>query len=82
LNDAILRDAGNLSPQPTYTVGYGSSPNGPFNGSSAPITGGGYVQVTVNWTFSTITNYPGVPRTSTLSRSSIMQVAPVTPNFP
>ena len=82
LNDAILRDAGNLSPQPTYTVAYGSSPNGPFTNSAAPGTGGGYVQVTVNWTFTTITNYPGIPQTSTLSRSSIMQVAPVTPNFP
>jgi Flp pilus assembly protein TadG len=82
LSDAVLRDAGNLSPTPTYTVYYGDSPNGPFTSTAGPANGGGYVQVTVYWTFQTITNYPGVPQTSTLARSSIMQVAPVTPNFP
>jgi Flp pilus assembly protein TadG len=81
LNDAILRDAGNLSPAPTYTVSYGSSPNGPFTLSTAPSSGG-YVQVTVNWTFHTITSYPGVPSNVALARSCVMEMAPATPTFP
>ena len=81
LSDAVLRDAGNLSPAPTYTVYYGNSPNGPFTQTDAPASGG-YVQVTVNWTFHTITDYPGVPSTVGLSRSCIMEMAPATPNFP
>ena len=81
LNDAILRDAGNLSPAPTYTVFYGSSPTGPFNQTTAPSSGG-YVQVTVNWTFQTITNYPGVPSSVALSRSCVMEMSPATPSFP
>lgn len=81
LNDAVLSDASNLSPAPTYTVGYSSSSSGPFTQSLPPANGGGYVQVTVNWTFHSITNYPGVPSTVSLSRSSIMQVAPAMPSF-
>ncbi|HBI41381.1 MAG TPA: hypothetical protein DDY78_00805 [Planctomycetales bacterium] len=81
LNDAILRDAGNLSPTPTYTVYYGSSPNGPFTQTTEPSRGG-YVQVTVNWTFHTITGYPGVPSNVSLARSCVMEIAPATPTFP
>ncbi len=81
LDDAVLRDAGNLSPTPTYTVYYGSSPDGPFTSTTAPASGG-YVQVTVDWTFQTITNYPGVPSQVGLSRTAIMEMAPATPNFP
>ena len=81
VNDAILRDASNLSPAPTYTVSYGTSPNGPFNQTVAPASGG-YVQVTVYWTFQTITNYPGVPSNVSLARSSIMQMSPAMPTFP
>jgi Flp pilus assembly protein TadG len=80
LDDAVLRDAGNLSPTPTYTVGYGSSPDGPFTDSTG--TSNSYVQVTVTWTFQSITNYPGVPSTVTLTRSSVMKVAPAMPTFP
>ena len=81
MDDAVLRDASSLSPAPTYTVRYDNSPSGPFTQTTAPASGG-YVQVTVNWTFQTITNYPGVPSTVALSRSSIMEMAPATPNFP
>jgi Flp pilus assembly protein TadG len=80
INDAVLRDAGNLSPTPTYQVAYSTSPDGPFNLTSAP-SGSAYVQVTVNWTFQTITNYPGVPSTLNLSRTTVMQVAPAMPSF-
>jgi Flp pilus assembly protein TadG len=80
LNDAITRDASTLSPAPTYTVGYGSSSNGPFTSSTS--TSDGYVQVTVTWTFNTITNYPGIPSTVVLTRGSIMKVSPAMPTFP
>ncbi|MFL5242309.1 MAG: TadE/TadG family type IV pilus assembly protein [Gemmataceae bacterium] len=81
VNDAIMRDASNLSPAPTYTVFYGTSPTGPFTLTSAPSSSG-YVQVTVNWTFNLITNYPAFSSSYTLSRSCIMEMAPATPTFP
>jgi Flp pilus assembly protein TadG len=80
LNDAILRDAGNLSPAPTYQVMYGTSTAGPFDQSTKP-TGDCYVQVTVNWTFTSLTNFPLLPSTVTLSRSAVMEVAPAMPTF-
>jgi Flp pilus assembly protein TadG len=80
LNDAVLRDASNLSPAPTYTVRYAVSANGPFTLTEEP-TAGGYVQVTVNWQFQSITRFPGVPATVNLSRSAVMEVAPAMPNF-
>jgi Flp pilus assembly protein TadG len=80
ISDAVTRDAGNLSATPTYSVAYSSSPSGPFNLTTEPSTTA-YLQVTVSWTFQTITHYPGVPQTVNLSRSSIMQVAPAMPQF-
>jgi Flp pilus assembly protein TadG len=79
LDDAIMRDASNLSPAPTYTVNYASTQTGPFTDTSKPASG--YVQVTVTWTFSSITNFPGIPSTVSLSRSAIMRIAPAMPNF-
>jgi Flp pilus assembly protein TadG len=38
-----------------------------------------YVKVTVSMTFTTVTDFPGVPRTSNLSRSTEMRVCPKTP---
>jgi Flp pilus assembly protein TadG len=82
LADAVTRDAGDLSPTPTWTVGYGTSPSGPFTASSSSATnGGGYVQVTVNWTMTSLTSLPGIPSTVTVSRSCVMQIAPAEPNF-
>jgi Flp pilus assembly protein TadG len=80
LDDAVLRDASNLSPQPTYQVGYSSSSDGPFT-STPPSGGGGYAQVTVTWTFNSLTNYPGIPSSVALTRSCTMQVAPAMPSF-
>jgi hypothetical protein len=80
LDDAVLRDASNLSPTPTYTVNYGSSPNGPFTSSTKPASG--YVQITVNWTFYTLTGLPGIPSSTQLSSSSVMEIAPALPTFP
>ena len=81
LGDAVLRDASNLSPAPTYTVGYANSPSGPFTQNAPPANGGGYVQVTVSWTFHSLTNYPGIPTSVSMTRTAVMQVAPAMPSF-
>jgi Flp pilus assembly protein TadG len=86
LSDAVLRDAGNLidpnnsSSAPTWTVGYSTSSTGPFTDTTS--VAGGYVQLTVTWTFQSITSLPGIPSTVQLNRSCIMQVAPAMPTFP
>jgi hypothetical protein len=78
---AALADAGDMNPTPNVTVGYDASSTGTFT-SSTPIRPG-YVQVTVTWTFQTVTSYPGIASTWNLSQSEIMEMAPVTPsNFP
>lgn len=79
LNDAITRDASDLNPTPTYTVYYSTSPTGPFTLTTPPVSG--YVQVTVNWTFNMITSYPAVPNSINISRSCIMELAPIEPQF-
>jgi len=80
LDDAILRDAGNLSPAPTYEVKYGAASQGPFDQTTEPSSGG-YVQVKVKWTFQSITNFPGVPSTVNLERTAVMEIAPDMPRF-
>jgi Flp pilus assembly protein TadG len=69
LQTAALADAGDLSPPPTVT-----SVNG------VDSAGNPYVDVTVSWTFQTITNYPGVPSQTVLTRTVRAQVAPNLPN--
>lgn len=65
---AAARDAANLdSTQLTVTSSTDSA--------TAPT----YVIVTVTYPFSTITNYPGITRTTTLSRTIRMTVTPLTP---
>ena len=64
---AALADASNLSPQPTVSSPY-YSPDGT------------YVQVTVTYPFTTITNYPGLPNPINLTRMVQMSMAPATPN--
>ena len=81
LDDAILRDASNLSPAPTYTVNYDTNLNGQFSQKTKPI-GQGYVKVTVNWTFNSITNYPFIPSSVNLTRTCIMEISPAEPTFP
>ena len=41
-----------------------------------------WVEVEVSYTFTTFTNYPGLPHTTTLTRKVRTQVVPATPNFP
>jgi Flp pilus assembly protein TadG len=69
VQQAALADTTNLSPQPTVS-----------STSGADGAGNPYVEVTVAWTFSTITNYPGVDAPVKISRTVRMRVAPTTPN--
>jgi len=69
IQNAALADASNLSPAPTI-----SSTNG-SDSSSNP-----YVEVTVTYPFTTIVNYPGIPHTTTISRTVRMRVAATVPN--
>jgi Flp pilus assembly protein TadG len=69
IQNAALADASNLSPTPTVTSTTGTNSDG------------NYVQVTVTWTFQTITNYPGIPSTITLTRTVQMRVSPRVPDF-
>jgi Flp pilus assembly protein TadG len=67
-SDAALADASNLSPAPTVT-----------STSGTDSSGQAYVTVTVTWTFHTLTSYPGIPSSTTLSRSVRVNVAPAAP---
>jgi Flp pilus assembly protein TadG len=80
--DAITQDANDfnpdLDPNKNMTVMYSATPGGPYT-SSTPIANG-YVQVTVNWQFNSVTNFPGLPATVNLTRSVEMQMCPILPN--
>lgn len=66
---AALADAVNLSPQPTVSSTTGTDSNG-----------NPYVDVTVVYPFTTISNYPGLSNPINLTRTVRMRVAPATPN--
>jgi Flp pilus assembly protein TadG len=71
LQEAALADASNLNdPSNPATV---SSANG------VSAAGDAYVEVTVSYTFRSITNYPGIPTVFPLSRKVRMAVAPPNP---
>jgi Flp pilus assembly protein TadG len=65
---AALADATNLSPPPTITTNSGTD-----------AAGNPYVEVTASGTFSTVTGYPGIPRTVNLSRTVRMRTPPAIP---
>ena len=69
VQQAALADASNISPTPTVSSTGGTD-----------TQGNTYVAVTVAYTFKTIVNYPGIPATTTLSRTVQMRVAPMLPN--
>jgi Flp pilus assembly protein TadG len=48
--------------------------------ASETVDGKPGVRVTVNVTFTTITNLPGVPKTENLTRSVCMRMIPITPD--
>src|SRR5262249_40545307 len=66
---AAQAEAPNLSPAPSVSSASGT------DGDSNP-----YVEVTVTWSFQTLTNYPGVPSTVTVSRTVRVRKAPTVPN--
>jgi len=72
-NDAAIKavvnkDLTDTSPTPTITITR-------YVGSD----GFTYIQVKIEQTFTTVTKFPGVPSTSTLSRTTDMRVKPTTP---
>ena len=68
LKEAALAEAANVQPVPTV-----SSKNG-TDAKGAP-----YVEVTVSYAFKTITNYPIIPSSFTVSRTVRMHVASMLP---
>jgi Flp pilus assembly protein TadG len=66
---AALADAGDLQPQPTV-----ASTSGTDN------AGNSYVEVTVVYPFSTISNYPGLTNPINLTRTVRMRVVAAAPN--
>jgi hypothetical protein len=65
---AALADAPDLQPQPTVTTAAG-----------VDEAGNPYVDVTVNWTFPTVTSYPLIGSSVELSRTVRARVAPAAP---
>lgn len=68
LASAALADAPNLNPAPTVT-----STSGTDN------SGNSYVAVSVTFPFQTISNFPGVPTTTSIVRTVQMDIAPSLP---
>jgi Flp pilus assembly protein TadG len=68
LTSATLADAPNINPSPTVTS---------TNGTDS--SGNSYVAVSVTMPFQTITNFPGVPKTTTIVRTVQMNLAPNLP---
>jgi Flp pilus assembly protein TadG len=66
---AALQDATNLTPSPTVSSTTGTD-----------SAGFPYIDVTVSWTFQSITNYVGVPASVNLTRTVRMRIIPAVPN--
>jgi Flp pilus assembly protein TadG len=64
---AAQADAGGLSPLPSITSTTGSA-------TDSKSVSYNYVQVTSSYTFNTISTYPGIPSSLTLSRTVRMEV--------
>jgi Flp pilus assembly protein TadG len=69
ITNAALADTTDIQPSPTVSSATGTGSDG-----------NPYVQVTVQWTFQTLTSYPGIPQSVPLQRVVRMRVAPTTPN--
>ena len=68
IQDAALADAPNLTPQPTVTSASGTDANGRS-----------YVDCTVSYAFQTLTNFPGVPHSTAVTRTVRVYQAPQVP---
>jgi len=64
VTQAALGETSNLSPDPVVTS----------------TDDGTYITVKVQWTFHTVTNYPGMPSSTDLTRQTIMRKAPLVPS--
>jgi Flp pilus assembly protein TadG len=71
VSQAALADATDLVPQPTVTSSSGTDANGHA-----------YVDCTVTYNFQTITNLPGVPKTTTVQRTVRMYLTQAVPTVP
>jgi Flp pilus assembly protein TadG len=82
--DAAMADAPNMTPAPALTIRYGASASGPFDLAAPPIDQyglqTGYVRVTADWDFHSVTNFPGLPKTVRLTRACTMRMAPIIPH--
>jgi Flp pilus assembly protein TadG len=65
IQSVALADCSNVTPTPTVTSQSGTDANGYS-----------VVTVTISYDFHTITNYPGIPSTTTLTRTVSMRVLP------
>ena len=65
IEEAALADADYLSPSPTVASATGTD-----------ASGSSYVDVTVSYPFQTIVDYPGIPHTLTLARTTRMAITP------
>jgi Flp pilus assembly protein TadG len=68
LQDAALADAPNLNPKPTVT-----------SVSGVDASANKYVDCTVSYPFSTVSNFPGVPKNNTIVRTVRVYQAAQTP---
>jgi Flp pilus assembly protein TadG len=69
VTSAALADATDLSPQPAVSSQNTTDP-----------AGNACVDVTVSYTFNTITSYPGLPSPVTLTQTVRMRMVPPSPN--
>jgi Flp pilus assembly protein TadG len=68
VKSAALADFPNVNPPPAVTSTTGTD------------TSGSYVDVTVSYNFVTVTNFPGVPRSTALTRTVRVYQAPQNPS--
>jgi len=68
IQNAVLANATDLKPAPSVSSTTGTD-----------SAGDQYVEVTATWTFKTVTNFPGIPNPTVLTRVVRMRVAPVNP---
>ena len=69
IQNAALANATDLNPAPSVASSTGTD-----------AAGNPYVQVTVTWTFTTISSFPGIPNPITLTRTVQARVEPTVPN--
>lgn len=68
IRNAVLEDAENITPAPDVTSATGND-----------AEGHPYVEVTISYTFHTLTRYPGLPEAVFVQRKARMRVAPLLP---